>query len=380
MSCNVISSPLWALATVLMLTSPLSATAQDAEGGTPAPAVTVVPASMKTLADSETFSGRIEAQDRVDLLARVPGFIEGIGFTDGARVAAGTVLVEIEPDSYEAAITQIQGQIESAKAEKTLADIEVDRQQQLFDKGDVALTVLQQAQADQGKIDGQLLQLDGSLKAAQLNLSYTKIAAPFEGRIGLTDLAVGAYVGPETGPLATLASIDPIDVVFPVSEAQLLDFRAASQSSSQNTSLSLRLTLANGETYPLDGAASTIDTEVQSGTDTVLVRGTFGNPDGHLLDGQLVRVSVIAESDAPVLVVPTVALQRDKDGFFVLTVGDDSVVARTPVTVARTVGSDAVVSAGLAEGARVITVGAQRAKVGAMVDAQPPETTATATE
>ena len=314
---------------------PPTLAAQEKGGAPPTPKVTVVAAAMKSVSRDETFTGRVQAVDRVAVVARVPGFIEKIGFEDGKSVASGQTLIEIQKDTFEAAIAQIQGQITSAQAEKKLADIEVERQETLLKSGDVSESVVQKAQAQQGKVDGQLQQLQGSLQAAQLNLSYTTITAPFDGRVGLTTIAPGAFVGPDSGTLLSLSSVDPINVVFPVAEATVLDFRKDAMEEGGVQSLTLQLTLANGTRYASDGKIGVIDTSVQSGTDSILVRGVFPNPDGHLIDGQLVRVNVIEKADKPSLVIPVQALQRDQGGFFTLVVGSDGKVSKQPVKLTR---------------------------------------------
>ncbi len=359
--------------TFLSICLPLAGAAQQKDAAPPKPKVTVVAAAMKSVARSETFSGRIQAVDRVDIVARVPGFIDKIGFQDGKRVSTGEVLIEIEKDTYEAAITQIQGQIESAQAEKKLADIEVERQEKLLKTGDVAESVVQKAQAQQGKVDGQLLQLQGSLQNAQLNLSYTKITAPFDGRVGLTTISPGAFVGPDSGALLSLSSVDPINVVFPVAEAIVLDFREDDKPDGGVRSLTLQMTMANGNRYDSNGKIDVVDTSVQSGTDSILVRGVFPNPDGLLVDGQLVRVGVIEEAEKPSIVIPVQALQKDQGGFFTLVVGGDGKVVKRPVKMARVAGTEAVIAEGLDAGDRVITEGAQKVRVGMEVDAAPPE-------
>lgn len=329
----------------------------------PKPSVVVAEAKLESVTYSDTYLGRVVAVSSVDIVARVAGFVENVNFKDGTKVASGEVLIEIESDSYKADITQIQGQIEAAKAEKKLADIQLDRQQKLFKRGDVSESVVQKAEAQQGQANGLILQLQGSLQNAQIQLSYTKVTAPFDGRIGLTSIGTGAFVNPQSGTLLTLSSIDPIYVTFPVSNAQLLDFQKQGEIL-ESGEVALQLILANGEVYKSRGKVAVIDTTVQENTDTVLVRGIFPNPDGALLNDQLARVSVIDSPDEKSLIIPTDALQSDQGGYFVLTVGTDGKVAKTPIKTREVTGTQAVVTDGLKAGDKVITQGSQKVRVG----------------
>ena len=361
---------LWGILAVLAglaLSSPSDA--QQA-GGAPMPAVTVVRAALQPVAASDVFTGRVEAVTRIDLRARVSGFVESVGFEEGGRVSAGDVLFAIEPDAYEAAVTRIEGQVKSAEAEKTLADIEVARQQTLLSSNTVAENVVQRAVAEQGKVEGQLLELQGALREAELDLSYTRVTAPFDGRVGLSEIDPGAFVGPDSGALVTLTSIDPVYVTFPVSESVFITYRERQGDNPDRAPLAARLTLANGSDYGAEGRIAIVDTTVQAGTDAVLIRASFPNPDGDLLDGQLVNITLVEDSDTDVLTVPVQALQQDQGGYFVLTVGDDGTVVRNTLVVDRIAGATVVVADGLAEGDRVIIEGMQRVRAGIVVDAE----------
>ena len=414
-----------------------------------APKVGTVAVKSEDVADTAGFTGRVRAVKRVDILPRVSGFLDKIGFAEGSAVTDGQILFEIQKASYEAAITQIEGQIKAAQAAKKLADIEVTRQTKLVKDQVSAENVLQEAQAKQGQAEGQIEQLQGALQDAQLNLSYTTITAPFAGRVGLTDMSVGAFISPSTGTMVTLSSVDPIYVTFPVAEALLLDFSGrdqmtpdaapgsdtstdtssgtaqdtgkdadsdtasgttsttasgtASGTTTQGTassapastatdsgtdakadsskerrsaaaamaSLGVTLTLANGKEYVQPGKVVIVDTEVQEGTDTILVRASFPNPDGVLRDGQLVQVKVSQDTGEDSLVIPAQALQRDQGGYFVLLVDKDNKVEKRPITFGRMAGADVVVAGGLKEGEQVITEGVQRARPGATVSPEP---------
>ncbi len=340
-----------------------------AQQNAPKPAVTTVPAKLEAVANSATFTGRVEAALAVEMRARVSGFIEKIGFEEGRNVNQGDVLFSIEPDAYEAEITRIKGQIKSAESEKLLADIEVDRQRELLASETVAENVVQQAEAKQGNAVGKLLELQGSLREAELNLSYTKVVAPFAGRLGFTDFDVGAFVGPDSGPLIELFSIDPIYVTFPVSEAEMLDWRERNQKRGPGGPVTVKVTLANGSEYAEIGKPDVTDVSVQEGTDTIDVRAIFPNPKGDLLDGQLVEVTLNKDNQEKSITIPAQALQRDQSGYFVMIVVD-SKVERRGIIVERDFGTKVVVSKGLNEGDQVIMEGIQRARPGIEVNAE----------
>ncbi|MEO0760975.1 MAG: efflux RND transporter periplasmic adaptor subunit, partial [Pseudomonadota bacterium] len=224
-----------------------------------------------------------------------------------------------------------------------------------------------------GKVIGQITELQGRLRAAELNLSYTDVAAPFAGRVGLTDIDVGAFVGPDSGTLVNLSSIDPIYVTFPVPEAVLIDGQAERAASDDEAPLRIAITLANGTTYGETGTVAVVDTQVQAGTDTVLVRASFPNPEGRLIDGQLVTVRVARDAAEPSIVVPATALQRDQGGYFVYVIDAENTAERRGITPGAVSGASIVVAEGLAAGEQVIVEGLQRVRPGAKVDPAPAE-------
>ncbi|MFT4962289.1 MAG: membrane fusion protein (multidrug efflux system) [Paracoccaceae bacterium] len=341
-----------------------------AQEAAPKPVVTVAEVQFQAVAESETFTGRIEAVSRVVLMARVPGFIQSIGFAEGQNVSKEDTLFSIEPDAYQAAVTQILGQKKSVEATKTLADLELTRQQTLFEKQDVAERTVQEVQAKVGQIEGQLLELQGSLQIAQLDLSYTAVTAPFDGRVGLTDIAIGTFVSPDSGGLVTLSSIDPIYATFSVAESVLLDFSARQTETKVANPLVVQLTLANRSVYAEQGKIEVVDTQVQAGTDSVLIRALFTNANGVLLDGQLVQVGLIDQTEEKSLTIPVQALQKDQGGYFVLVVDSAKKVEKRPISLGRIAGTTAIVADGLKQGEQVITEGAQRAQPGRTVDPQ----------
>ncbi|WKL40436.1 efflux RND transporter periplasmic adaptor subunit (plasmid) [Sinorhizobium meliloti] len=195
------------------------------------------------------------------------------------------------------------------------------------------------------------MRLKGSKQNAELNLSYTKILAPFDGVVGLTTVDVGALVAPDSGSLVTLTRLDPIYVEFPVATSLYFSYRERVEKGEMSSGANVSITLPNGTDYPEKGTIDFVASTVSQGTDTVTVRAEFPNPGGTLLDGTLVRVVLEQSDPQDVLAVPQQAVQRDQQGAFVMVVDANSKVELRRVDVSRSSRGQAVVAKG-AEGGR----------------------------
>lgn len=340
----------------------------DPAASGPPPAVSVVKVSAAEIKPSSTFTGRIEAQYKVDLRARIEGFLEKRLFAEGADVKEGELLFVIEKGLYQAAVDQAKAALLTAESALKLADLEVDRQTQLFQRNVAAQATLDQATAKQGEARGSMLAQKAALEKAQLQLSYTDIAAPIAGRIGRASVSVGNFVTPSSNALATIVSQDPIYATFPVTQRELLAVRK-SQPAIADGQVVIYVQLADGSRYPSPGKIDFIDNTVNQGTDTVSVRAIFPNPNRILVDGQLVTVVAETGKGESALVVPQQALQIDQTGPYVLIVDKDSKIQIRRVDVDASRGSDAVVRKGLAAGELVVTEGIQRVRPGQVVTA-----------
>jgi membrane fusion protein (multidrug efflux system) len=338
----------------------------------PAPAVTVVKAMAEDIRPTYRFTGRIEAIHKVDLRARVDGFLEKRLFTEGANVKEGELLFVIEKGLYEAAVNEAKAGLEKAAAALKFAEIEFNRQTDLVQKNVGAQARLDDATAKLGEARGAQLAQKAALERAQLNLSYTDIHAPIAGRIGRANITIGNFVGPASGALATIVSQDPIYVGFPVTQREILAYR---KERSNPADVVVYLQLADGTRYAHSGRINFLDVTVSQGTDTVLVRASFPNPDRVLVDGQLVSVVLEGDVAETALVVPGQALQLDQAGPFVLVVDSENKVQVRRVEIGGPRGTNMVLRKGLQAGERVVSEGIQRIRPGQVVnptEAKPP--------
>jgi membrane fusion protein (multidrug efflux system) len=338
------------------------------------PTVSVAGVNSKEIVRTSEFIGAVEAVSDVDLIARVEGFLQETLVEDGASVAAGDVLFRIEPENFAAARARAVADLEQSKANLALAAIEIERDTKLL-----ATDTISQSRYDATKatLDAEAAIVDAKhadLRQAELNLTYTEIAAPFDGRIGKTRFSVGDVVGPASGPLASLVRVSPVYVGFSLSEGEFLSAVERiggdiSKVLNSENSPPIRLRLPNGELFDETGWLVFVDNKIDPATGTIALRGQFDNADGFLVPGIFVNVEIDAKKASAKLLVPQAAVQRDQQGDFVLVVGADGLVEQRHITTGQQVETDFVVEDGLQEGESVIVEGLQRVRPGVPVKA-----------
>jgi membrane fusion protein (multidrug efflux system) len=350
-----------------------------AQGAPPPPAVSVVPVLSRQVTATGNFVGRVTAIDKVDIVARVPGFVEQRTFTEGQDVKTGDLLFRIEQATYRAAVEQQRANLAKAKATATNTALQLQRGKELADSKNIPQSTVDQRAADDAAAHADVMQAQAALNQAEINLGYTEIRSPIDGRIGIANFTVGNLVGPSSGKLATIVSQDPMYVTFQPSERDILDYkRRVAESADKNRHVPLHIRLPNGVDYPHKAVTNLLDVQVDPNTDTVTVRAQVPNPEGLLIPGGV--VGVIVERGAPqsALLVPQSAVQFDQAGRYVLVVDAANKVEQRRVTAGVEQGRDIVVTDGLRRGEMVIVQGIQKVHPGQVVAANvAPENVAT---
>jgi multidrug efflux system membrane fusion protein len=340
----------------------------------PPPAVTVAQPTKRMTTDWDEFTGRFDAIQQVQVRARVTGFINKVAFVDGAVVKTGDLLYEIDPRQYEAAAEQSQGQLDDAKGKVLLAQRELDRATTLIKTQAISENIVDQRAQALSAAQALVLQAEGALKQAQLNVEYTKVVAPIDGRVSRHLVSVGNLVqGSESGAtlLTSIVSITPIYVYFDMDEATYqrnsrLWFEGK-RPSSRDTPNPVEITLI-GQTKPSHtGKMDFLDNRLDIGTGTLRGRAVVDNQDQSILPGQFARVRVIASGEYEALLIPDAAVATDQSRKIVMVVKPDDTVEARPVTLGPLDQGLRVIREGLKPEDRVIIEGLQRARIGAKV-------------
>jgi membrane fusion protein, multidrug efflux system len=348
----------------------ISCGAVSAQEASPPPAVSVIPVAKRQVTETGDFIGRVVPVNKVEIVARVTGFIGQRNFTEGQMVKTGDLLFRIEPDTYKAAVDQQEANVAKAKANEVNANLQLKRSQELVKNQNVPQSTVDQNLAAEQSAQADILQAQALLEQAKINLGYTEIRAPIDGRIGIANFTVGNLVSPSTGILATIVSQDPIYVSFQASEADVVEYRKrVAASTDQDPHVTVHIRLPDGSIYGQPGLTNFLDVQVHPDTDTITARAQLPNPNGELIPGGVVGVIVERGKPRYALLVPQAAVLLDQAGHYVLVVGDDKKVEQRRVTTGPDHGKDVEIANGLREGERIIIDGIQKVRPGQVVAA-----------
>ena len=337
----------------------------------PATPVGVIVTAEEEVTPAQSFIGRIEAVNRVSLVARVTGFLEQQTFRDGQEVEKDALLFVIERAPFIAAVNAAKAALASAEAEKLNADLQLERAEELARTNNIPDATRDLRRAEAAVAAAKVLEAKAALEQAEINLGYTLIRAPVAGRIGRSAVSVGNVVGPTTGPLALIVSQDPMYVTFPVSQRVLLELkRERLATGAAAGAVDVRVTFPDGSVYPEIGRIDFVDVTVRQATDTVTVRAGIANPDRLLTDGQLVTVRVEGREPERRVVIPQSAILLDQQGAYVF-IAEANRAAMRRIRTGQAIGARIVVEEGLKPGESLIVDGIQRIRPGAAVVPSP---------
>lgn len=350
-------------ASILGFTACKGPARQGAPAMPPTP-VNITEASVAPAVYYDKYPATVVALNQVELRSQVAGFITGIFFKEGEVVQKGKPLYEIDRRKYEAAYLQAQANVASAKASFDRAKKDDDRYQRLADQDAVARQILDNAKATLETSRSQLAAAEANLAAVRTDLDYSLIKAPFTGRIGISQVKLGAQVSPGTTLLNTISSENPIGVDFVITENEISRF--ADMQGGKASDSTFRLQLSDGTEFVHAGKILAIDRGVDNQTGTIRVRIEFNNPDDRLKDGMSCVLRVLNEQSGERLIIPYKAITEQMGEYFVF-VAKDTVAAQQKVHLGPRIGDRIVIMDGIQSGDKVITEGFQRLRDGGKI-------------
>ncbi len=331
----------------------------------PAPAVLVEKAQVRPDVASRKYVAQLASTRSVSFQPRISGVVESKKFAEGDIVKEGQLLFEIEDTTYRANVEMAKAKVAQAEADLKYTQHDFERKKNLFAKNAVSELIYDEAERAYSTAQANLRSSKASLMDAEKTLSYTRIYAPYTGRVGKATYSAGNYVTPSSQPLADIVRISPIYARFAISERDFLTMFGSRDELMKNGKVTL--TLADNSTYPLTGKITIIDNEVDKATGTMKLWATLDNPDGRLNPGGLVSASLSKDGVKGKPAVTRTALVLDQKGQYLLIVDKDNKVIRRDVTPGSVVGQWQLIDKGLEPGETVIIDGTHKASPGMTV-------------
>ena len=355
--------------TLLMLTASCGKKNQE-NAAPPATYVTIQPAIKGDALYYDQYQGTVIAYNSVELRSQISGLITAVNFKEGEIVPKGKILYEIDRRKYQAAYAQAQANLASARANLVKAQKDADRYQFLLKNDAVARQTYDQAIATLATSKAQVEVARAGVQSAAADLSYSLIRAPFTGRIGISQVKLGADISQGTTLLNTLSNENPVAVDIVVNQQDIERFGKLQRTYTDST---FRVELSGGQMYKRPGKILAIDRGVNNQTGTIKVRVQFYNPEDELKDGMSAVVNVLNGQSGDQVIIPYKAVTEQMGEFFVFVAPQDTVAYQRKIKLGPRLNANIVVLDGLKEGDKVITEGFQRLQDSAKVTNHPPK-------
>lgn len=328
----------------------------------PAPQVTVDTITEHNIIRTYEAPGRVISKYRVDVLARISGYLTKSYFKEGDYVKQGQTLFQIEPAEYANAEKMAKSNVANLKAQLIYAEKQLARAQELVEKDYIAKSQYDQMLSQRDALKAQLSSAEANYSDAQRILGYTMVKSPVNGQVGIINVTVGNYVTPSSGALTTINSMNPIYVTFPLDST---DYAMLANSDGEaNSNRKVELYMPNGEKYNLTGIQDFQDNKVDQSTGTITMRATFENPNNVLIQGEFLTVKLFANKPSNVPVVPQTAVQENQAGKYVFLIDDNELPQLTYIKTKGQDGAFWIVEEGLKKGDKIVTDGLQKVTPG----------------
>jgi len=343
----------------------------------PPPSVTVAPVEQKEIVEWDEFTGRIEPVEAVDVRPRVSGYIQEVKFQSGQMVKKGDVLVRIDPRWHQAEFDRRQAEFEQSKVRLENSKREAARSTQLLANNAISTEESDARQSRYQEAKAAVLAASAALDSARLDLEYTEVRSPIDGRVSRALLTEGNYVSGVAGAatlLTTIVSVDPVYVYADVDENSLLKFNELSRAKKLETNgdgkIPVALQLADEQDFAHNGHIESFDNRLVPETGSILLRAVFPNPDGRIVPGLFARIRIPLSEKHPALLVEERAIGTDQAQKFVLRLTPTNTVEYRPVSLGPLLSGKRVVRSGLEGTEKIVVNGIARVRPGMPVSPQ----------